>query len=375
MNANREIFGRGTAAGPPSHEGGYRGLRSRRTSAFTLFEVIIAMSIFSLLAGTVFAIVWKAADSAAQIREFDTRDEQVSRFLGLMRRTIESLPQDGTIQMAPPEETGGEFYEMTISGAATAFHFGELPSPTGDTIIGLRPMPEDIDRGELSDVEATLYQVAISREDFGIKDADGDGMVFQAGDEDAFLEVDEEGRYWMPLLDFVTGMGWRFWDEEQRDWLDLWEDDTRMPKMLELSLSDPYRPAPIRVVFDLPDHLTQAQEESSTASDTDTTTTTDTNADSSARRPQPGADGDTGRQPEGGGDRGRRGGGKGSRRGDGEGREGGPPGRPPGGGRPESGRGGRPGGGPPGNPGGGAGGGRPAGPPSGGGGAPTSTSR
>ena len=82
-----------------------------------------------------------------------------------------------------------------------------------------------------------MYQVAISREDFGLEDADGDGMVFQAGDEDAFLQTDEEGRYWMPLLDFVTGMGWRFWDEEQRDWLDQWDDQTRMPKMLELSLS------------------------------------------------------------------------------------------------------------------------------------------
>ena len=353
---NAAAFFRRWPRKPRSHERGYS------KAGFSLFEVVIAMSILSLLAGTVFSIVWKAADSAAEIREYDARDEQISRFLAMMRRTIESMPQGGKISMAPPDETGSEFYEMVITDSATAFHFGELPSPTGETIIGMRPLPDDVELGNLSDVEESLFQVAISREDFGIDDADGDGMVFQAGEEDAFLQVDEEGRYWMPILDFVTGMSWRFWDEEQRDWLDLWEDDSRMPQMLELSLDDPYRPAPIRIVFDLPDHLTVAENQSSSGSSSSAeSSSSEATSSTTAAQSRPGS-GDGQRPP--GGDRadrpgGGKGGEKGARRGGGEGGRGS---RGRGGG--DRGGGGSPdsvGGRPPGNPGGGSGGGRPSG--------------
>ena len=121
-----------------------------RTSGFSLFEVVIALTVFSLLGGTVFAILWRAADTAAEIRNYDMRDEQVSRFLGMMRQTIESLPQGGAIELTPPEETGSGFYEMTISGSATAFDFGGTSSPlTGDTTIGLSPRWPDVEKGEL----------------------------------------------------------------------------------------------------------------------------------------------------------------------------------------------------------------------------------
>ena len=104
--------------------------------AFSLFEIVIAMSILAMLAGTIFGIVWKAGDAAAEIRDYDTRDEQVARFLSLMRQTIESLPDGAKMTMSPPEETSTGFYEMTISGAPTSFAFGERNLGNGDTIVG-----------------------------------------------------------------------------------------------------------------------------------------------------------------------------------------------------------------------------------------------
>ena len=157
----------------------------------------------------------------------------------MMRRTIESLPQGGTISIPPPADTGTEFHEMTISDAVTAFSFGENPATAGETIIGMRPQSEE-DSVTLigsESIDATLYQVSISRERLHAETTtDGDGMVFRAGDDNAFLEADEQGRYWLPLLNHVTALSWRFWDETQSDWIEEWTDDSRMPLMLELSL-------------------------------------------------------------------------------------------------------------------------------------------
>jgi hypothetical protein len=323
----------------------FRTRRRRSVSGFSLFEIVIALAILGLLTGTLFGIVWKVGDASEEIRTFDMRDEQISRFLGLMRQSIESLPSGGTMEMTAPEDTGTGFYEMTISGAPTAFHFGDKIIGNGDTVIGLRPQtgPElDSAFAEESD-SPPLFEIAISREDFAPSDSDGDGMVFRAGD-DAFLQADEEGRYWLPVLGGITEMSWRFWDSDQRDWIDLWEKDDVMPELLELSLNDRYRPAPIRVVFEVPAHLSSPPAAAQPAASAPATT-------GGTAAPQPPGGGGGGRPGGGGGDGG--GGRPGAGPGDGGGRPGGP---------------GGPGGGPGGRPGGGGGGGRPGG--GGGGGAP-----
>lgn len=316
----------------------YRG----EVAAFSLFEIVISMAILALLSGTVFAILWKAGAAAEEIRAYDTRDEQVARFLSLMRQTIESLPSGATMTMAPPEETGSGFYEMTIAEAPSAFVFGDRQLGDGETIIGLRPQlaPSDdtLYEGDPSADSLPLFEIAVSREDFAPDDSDGDGMVFRAGSDDAFLQADEEVRYWLPVLDDVTAMNWRFWDAEQRDWLDLWEQDDRMPELLELSLNDRYRPAPLRIVFEVPAHLSNPPTETSQAGSQGQTQTGGGGGGGAAPQ-RPGGDG---QRPGGGGDGGAEregqrpgvrpgGGGDGQRPGAGSGQGGG---RPPGGGSP-----------------------------------------
>lgn len=347
-----------------------------KAKAFSLFEIVIAMAILSMLAGTLFGIVWKAADSAEEIRLYDRRDEQVARFVGLMRQTIESLPSGATMTMAPPEETATGFHEMTITGAPSAFHFGERNLGTGDTIVALRPQTEPSRDPAFADPIAAadsppLFEIAISREDFAPDDSDGDGMVFNAGGDGAFLQADEEGRYWLPVLDDVTSMGWRFWDDEARDWLDQWDDDSRMPELLELALDDRFRPAPMRIVFEVPSHLSNPADDSTQTPSTDNSSTTSNGGGggggAAPQRPGGGGDdGGRGGQRPGGGDGGPRGpgmrpGGPGGPGGGGPGgRPGGfGPGRGPGGGGAQGpgGQGGGGGRGPGGNGGGGNGGG------------------
>lgn len=296
--------------------------------AFSLVEVVVSMVILSLILGSVFGVVWQASDSAVELRILDARDQEVNRFLILYRQTLESLPVGTSIEITPAEESESGQEEMKIEGAMTAYAMGVDAGTDGETIIALRAQTGEA-KGELEDYAGTLYQVAVSREGFKPL-ADGDDIAIRVGESDPFFEIDDEGRYWLPLLDNIVSMTWRYWDADQREWLETWEEES-MPEMLELSLLDPWRPAPLRVVFEMPAHLTEGGESSSgNANEADASQTSGgaTGASSNrpaagARAPQDGARGDGGR-PSGERERGGRGDRGGER---GGGRDGG--GRPP----------------------------------------------
>jgi len=257
--------------------------------AFSLVEVVVSMVILSLILGSVFGVVWQATDSAAELRILDARDQQVGRFLSLYRRTLESLPVGASVTITPAGESSSGQEEMKIVGATTAYAMGVSSGTDGETIISLR-MQDEEPTGDLDDHVGPLYKIAVSREDFKPV-VDGDEMAIRVGEGDPFFEIDDEGRYWLPLLDNIVSMSWRYWDAGQREWVETWEEDA-LPEMLELSLLDPWRPAPLRVVFELPAHLVQGSGQQSgdggTAEDSGMTGNGSSNQPA-AGRPQTGA--------------------------------------------------------------------------------------
>lgn len=283
----------------------------RKGGAFTLVEIVVAMTILALVSGTVMAILMQAGDVAADIRDTDRKDEELSRFLDLLGQTIESLPSESTIEMIPASESVSGFPEMKITDAVGAFIFGEDIGTAGELIIGIRPQSSPPDGGD----SASFLELAISRESYSPEDTDGDGMVIGAGSED-FLTPDSEGRYWLPLVSGILEANWRYWDESSQEWLTEWEEDT-LPPLMELVVEDSYRPAPIRTVYELPDHLVNGDDAKTTPTNNSNSNTTSSTTLSSSRpqsggRAAPGGQGAAGR----GGD-GRRGGGAGPPRGNG----------------------------------------------------------
>ena len=266
------------------------------------------MTILGIISSAVLSILWQAGDTATGIRELDQRDEEVSRFLTLLRESIENLPPEGTLAMTPAEESDSGYPELVIGNSATGFTFGEIVGSSEETIISLRP-------GKESPEGLPTFDLAISRTDFEPEDTDGSGMVFGAGADD-FLQTDEQGRYWLPLLSGITAASWNFWDEEQQAWIDEWTDDEKMPVLLAFSFDDSFRPVPLRVVFEVPEQASNPPAEA---------TTTTTNSGTTASQPADGSGGSGGGRP----GSGQPGGGEG-RPGGGEGR---PGGRQGGGGR------------------------------------------
>ncbi len=223
-------------------------------SGFTLAEIVIAMTILALISGSVMAMLLQAGDTAADIRDTDKKDEEISRFIELLGHTIEALPSDATMEMTIGSESASGYPELKISDAVGAFIFGEDVGSAGELVIGLQPQ-DDSDGS--SDSTEPLYQLAISRDSFSPEDTDGDGMVFGAGADD-FLTPDTEGRYWLPLVSDIISAGWRYWDEENQEWLTEWEEEN-LPPLMELSIEDSHRPGAVRAVFELPDHVVSGE--------------------------------------------------------------------------------------------------------------------
>ncbi|MEM9016299.1 MAG: hypothetical protein AAGC68_04745 [Verrucomicrobiota bacterium] len=243
-----------------------RVARSPREAAFSLFEIVVALAIFGLIAGTVLSVLIQAGDTAAELRYLDRRDDEVNRFIQLLRETIEGLPPEASLSMTPASESTSGYDELLLENTATAFVFGETVGSAAEVYIGLIPS-ESQETGE------PLFDLALSRDDFEPED-DGSGMAFNVSAGD-LLHVDEEGRYWLPLLSGVSGAIWRYWDEEQEEWLDEWTDDEQLPPVLEFSLVETAAGIPRTTVIRVPDRLSDsdAQEAADSATSTSVTTT------------------------------------------------------------------------------------------------------
>lgn len=312
-----------------------------RNAAFTLIEILIAMTIFALISGSILAILAQAGTAAADLRDTDQKEEEISRFVSLLRQTIETLPADAKVEMVPASESASGFAEMKISNAMGAFLFGEDIGSAGELTIGLQPQDEAENQGQ----EGQFYQLAISRDSFAPKDTDGSGMVFGAGGED-FLTPDSEGRYWLPLVSHVLSASWRYFDEQNGEWLEEWTEQN-LPPLMEFVIDDNYHAAAVRTVFEMPDHLVNGAASTTAPNSTDTGPNNVTSATTGVSQQPGGAGGGNagnggGRPGDGGnGDRGRGGAGRDGGRGSGNnGRPGGDRGPGNNGGGPPAGDGG-----------------------------------
>ena len=312
-----------------------RNKAARHASAFTLIEIVIAMTILGMITGTLFALIQGSVRGAAEIERIQRENDSINRFLDLCRRTFTTMPSTATLTLTllDPNSPTTSGQELTISGAPHSFGFGFNPLSYKDTILGLRPDPNAV----TDQNGALLNYLCLSREDL-IPQTDANGMALRQ-ETTGLSAPDEQGRYWMPLLPEVVSVKWRFYKEDDQTWLEEW-DDSEWPALIDIQLVMKDRTLPIRMVYSVPTIKLVAGNG-----------TTPTSSSSSANSNSTNQNNQAGGGNNGGG--GNQGGGR-------------PGGGGPGGGRPGGGDGGgRPGGGGPGGPGGPGGnqggGGRPGG--------------
>lgn len=304
---------------PPSH---------RRRSAFTLIEVVIGITILSMITATLFAIIRGSVRGASEIEHIQRESDSMNRFIELCRRTFATLPSTATLSLKIVQSTEPVIQELTIAGSPDCFPFGSNPITTKDTILTLRPYPDAL----VDDNQKPLNHLSLSREDLIPQTGDMKSGIQQT--TTGIYAPDTQGRYWMPLLPDVVSFKWRFYVEKEETWYEEWSK-SKWPDLIEAQLIMKNRTLPVRMVFSVPVLTIVAGR-------------------------APAGNGGGGNQPVGatgggGGNNNGQGGGGGGRGGQGGGGQGGGGGGPRGGGPPGGGGGGPPGGGGGGGPPGGGG--------------------
>ena len=304
----------------------------RRRAAFTLIEVVIGITILSMITATLFAIIRGSVRGAAEIEHIQRESDSMNRYIELCRRTFATLPSTATLTLTITQGTEPVIQELTISGSPDCFPFGNNPITMKDTILSLRPYPDEV----VDDNQKPLNYISLSREDLIPQTADMKTGIQQS--TTGLYAPDTQGRYWMPLLPDVVSFKWRFYVAQDETWVEEWSK-SQWPDLIEGQLVMKNRTLPVRMVFSLP-ILTLVAGQAPANNGATTNQPVGATSAAAAAPGQGGAGGAPGGQggaPGGGGGRGGPGGGRGGPGGGGRGG--------PGGGGRGGGGGGAPGGG------------------------------
>ncbi len=219
----------------------------QNSEAFTLLEVIIALTILAMFSGTLFAIIRGSVKAATEIRHVESENDQVNHFIRLCRQTFQNLPSTANLTLKVTQAGTPAMQELTISGANEMFSFGPNPISYKDTTVGLRPVTE----GSTTSEDGTpINTVSITREDIIPTDGNQNNALISSSAQ-GILAPDDQGRVWMPLLPDVASLTWRGYKSDDDTWQEEWSDTT-LPELIEMNLQLVGRTNPIRVVYTLP---------------------------------------------------------------------------------------------------------------------------
>lgn len=219
--------------------------RTSQRAGFTLIEVVIGITILSMITGTLFAIIRGSVRGASEIEKLQRESDSVNRFIELCRRTFSTLPSTATLTLKLVQNTEPVIQELTIAGSPDCFPFGLNPITLKETTLRMRPHPE----GLTDQNEMPINYLSLSREDLIPQTDDRQSGIRQ--ETTGLYAPDEEGRYWMPLLPDVVSFKWRFYVEKEDTWYEEWSKST-WPDLIEGQLVLKDRTLPIRMVYTAP---------------------------------------------------------------------------------------------------------------------------
>ncbi len=218
---------------------------SQHRAAFTLIEVVIGLTILSMITATLFAIIRGSIRGAAEIEQSQRESDSVNRLIELARMTFSTLPSTATLTLKMVQNTEPVIQELTISGSPDCFSFGTKPISLKDTILRIRPYPvQTVDINNMP-----LHYLSLSREDI-IPQTD-DRQTGTRQETTGLYAPDEQGRYWMPLMPDVVSCKWRFYVEKEKTWYEEWSK-SQWPDLIEANLVLKDRTRPIRMVYTVP---------------------------------------------------------------------------------------------------------------------------
>ena len=197
----------------------------KNARAFTLFEMVVVIAIFVLLAGGIYATVNAAVRATATLSEENLQIQRLNAFVSLLRRTFHNLPANAVFSGGVRSQDGEGFAEIVLRDAPGVFAWGLGGPSSGTALLSARPR---LGGGR----EISLMLLPGSLGEMERREALQDGK-------------------WLRLLPDLREVQWRFYDEAQQDYVDEWPEGVR-PPLIELNLTLLGEEVPRKFVFWLP---------------------------------------------------------------------------------------------------------------------------
>lgn len=246
------------------------GICRRGVAAFSLLEVVIALTILAMITTSLFAIIKGSVKGASDIERVQRENDQLNRFLELCRLTFQTMPSSATLTLKSIDaNNAASGQELSIAGVPTCFGFGLTPTSYEETVIGLRP---DTIHPTAED-GSPRFDLAITRKDIIPQTSDNQMSIQQS--VSGALATDEQGRSWLPLLPGVVLLQWQFFKDSTDEWLPEWSS-SKWPDLIELKIQMEGRSQPMRIVWATPETQLRAPTRTAPAPAKTTTTTTTT---------------------------------------------------------------------------------------------------
>jgi len=197
----------------------------KHQGAFTLFEMVVVVAIFVLLAGGIYATVNAAVRATATLSEENLQIQRLNAFVSLLRRTFHNLPANAVFSGGMQSQDGDGFAEIVLRDAPGVFAWGLGGPSSGTAMLSARPR---LGGGR----ELSLLLLPGSLGEMERREALRDAK-------------------WLRLLPDLREVQWRFYDEAQQDYVDEWPEGNR-PPLVELNLTLLGEEVPRKFVFWLP---------------------------------------------------------------------------------------------------------------------------
>lgn len=184
-----------------------------KASAFTLLEMVVAMSLFLLLMGGIFAVASGSMEMSSDLTLIQERSLIRQNFINFLRRSFRNLPGDAEVRLTVQARGSNYVPSLNFVNGGTSF------TPGG-------PLPPDTSVDLFAEERPGGYlRVAIRVLDDRQTNSLRSGQTVRYSKDQLVI----------PLLDNVSRFEWRIYDAATNRWENNWKQ-ARRPLLAEMNL-------------------------------------------------------------------------------------------------------------------------------------------
>lgn len=193
-------------------------LRGRLTAssqaAFTLLEMLVALSAFVMLMGGIFAIAQGTMELGNDMGLAQDRSQIRQNFVEFLRRSFRNLPGDAEVRLSVKAKGSSYVPTLNFVNGGSSFTPGVSLAPDTSVELFADERPGGYLRVTLRVLDQKQTQAVRSNQNVSYR----------------------RDQITLPLLDNVSRFEWRFFDTTTNRWENNWKQSERRPILAEMNL-------------------------------------------------------------------------------------------------------------------------------------------